>query len=105
MTPQDAQRRLALPAWQHYRDVVMKGWPRRQLRRREFLAGHEAGFEQGLIIGTEREKGRTREHVIPANFTLYELLQQMEDAPWLVKQLDAEIPHTMERLREFLKNG
>lgn len=32
-------RKAAEEAWVHYRDEEMKHWPRRQIRKREFVAG------------------------------------------------------------------
>ena len=42
---EDEVRAEARAAWLEYRDGPMRNWPRRQVRRREFIAGYLAANE------------------------------------------------------------
>lgn len=85
----------AVKAWLAYRDGPMKNWPKRQLRKREFISGYLAG------VGAERE--RTRGVVTPANISLYELTRTLENDPLVLDELRKMIPQTLNRLRGFLR--
>lgn len=45
MTHAQTAIEAAEAAWLAYRDGPMRNWPRRQIRRREFLAGYMAAVE------------------------------------------------------------
>lgn len=42
-------RNDAEAAWRGYRDGPMRNWPRRQIRRREFINGYLAANEMGPL--------------------------------------------------------
>jgi hypothetical protein len=86
----------ALAAWQAYK-VVMRDHPRRQLRRREFIAGY--------LEGIRVERKRTQKYVVPANLTVYELVRTLDDNPYFLSELQEQIPETLTRLATFLRTG
>lgn len=86
-----------MKAWESYRDSFVRNNNRRQLRRREFLAGFMAGLE------TERD--RTRKYVTPLNQRLYELVRNMDEDPMLAATINAAIPETVKKLVKFLETG
>lgn len=84
----------AQQAWEAYK-VSMRNHPRRQLRKRDFIAG----FTQGVVTEAER----TQKYVVPANLTLFGLLRDLQAHPELAQELQAEIPETINKLIRYLR--
>jgi len=87
----------AQAAWVQYRDAFVRNNNRRQLRRREFMAG--------FMAGTESERERTQKYVGPMNQRLYELVRSLDENPDLVAYIQASIPNTVKKLVTFLETG
>ena len=87
----------AMKAWESYRDSYTRNNPRRQLRRREFIAG--------FVAGATLERDRTQRYVTPMNQKLYSLVRDLDENPGLAKYLQAAIPETIKKLVTFLETG
>lgn len=82
-----------LDAWRAYKHQ-RRDYPRRQLRRRDFLAGYAYG------VADERE--RTQKYVIPHTLRLHDLIKAMSEDPTLADRIRAEIPETVKALTKML---
>jgi len=87
----------AQAAWTRYRDAFVQNNNRRQLRRREFMAG--------FMAGVEAERDHTQRYVIPMNHRLYDLVRSLDENPGLATYIKATIPNTVKKLVTFLESG
>lgn len=84
----------AQAAWETYK-ISMRNHPRRQLRKRDFIAGYASG------VLAEME--RTMTVVVPANLALYKLTRDIEEDPTLYDRLWEIYPNTMRKLMKVLR--
>lgn len=81
-------------AWEAYKHS-MRHHPRRQLRRRDFIAGY--------VQGTQDEHVRTMVTVLPVNLALERLSVAIDQDPTLVDRMWTLYPKTMRSLMKFLR--
>lgn len=91
LRPQDVEN--AQSAWQSYK-TIMRGHPRRQLRKRELIAGYLAG------VGAERS--HQMEHVHPAIMQMQYLIDVSSMAPEAFEEMKRQNPEAVRRLRNVL---
>lgn len=87
--------KTAQDAWVMYRDMgPMRDWPRRQLRKREFIAGY--------LRGVTDERSHQTQHVHPAIMRMQHLLDVAEMAPEAFEEMKRQNPEAVRKLRDIL---
>lgn len=83
-------------AWKDYK-AVMRNHPRRQLRKRELIAGY--------LAGVSAERARQMLYVHPNILRMKELIDLADMRPEEFQRLVQENPEAVRKLRTFLESA